>query len=533
MTDQFALRVTDISKSYGRTRALDNLNMRVRPGEIRALLGANGAGKSTLIKCVAGIISPDVGILEVNGVPQTKFSVRNAVAAGIRVAHQELMVVGSMTVAENLTLGARLSSTTSSPRQRDRLYHELFDEWGILFTPSAVMRDLAPPIQATISLSKALVGDSRVLLLDEPTGALGPVEVEGLFRIIRRKAREGTAVVYVSHRLAEVARLCSDVTILRSGRDVYSGEISDVTEDELAEIITRDHAETAFTGGSVREHAVRTRPTLVAYPPAPSRSKSDRTILDLSHLVLHSGVKDASLSVREGEVLGLAGLVGSGRSELLEAIAGVRPLVSGEMKLNGALYRPRDPYAAVARGIIMVPEERAAQAIFATRDILFNMSTSRFRSLGRGPGGFFSAPRAYADRARELARDLGLKADALTDDIGSLSGGNQQKVILGRAMIDGLTVLLLDEPTRGVDVGARADFQRQIRELASRGVAIIYVASELSELSECDRIVVITEGRTITEAPTGVDFNEEKLTALCFPRSGLQAIAASSPFETE
>lgn len=520
------LAVASVSKSFGPTHALVDLTFDVGPGEIRGLVGANGAGKSTLINCIAGLLSPDRGSIEIDGVEVSGFDVRAMLRADVRVAHQELAVVRTMSVADNIAMGAKLLPGLQSAPKRDALYAELFEEWGIPFAPNRAIGELTPPMQAAVSLSKALVGDCKVLLLDEPTAALGPVEVEGLLRIVNRKAASGTSVIYVSHRLAEVAEICDTVTVLRGGRNVYQGDIADVDEAGLSELITRGHAESSAAAvmlgsGQFSDDAPGKRIARRTEPVQQNltQGRSLPPALEVRELALHSVVQEVTLTVGEGEIVGLAGLVGAGRTELLEAIAGVRPTLSGEMTLHGTRFRPKTPHAAIAHGVVMVPEERAAQAIFAGRDILFNISSSRFRSLGRGPGGMIASRSRYSALAADLAAKLGLKARSLRDEIGSLSGGNQQKVVLGRSMLPGLRVLLLDEPSRGLDVGARADLRELVREIAEAGVAVIYVSSELAELQNCDRIVVMSEGRIVGEAPSGADFDEESLIAQCFPRS--------------
>lgn len=502
------LRSTGVVMDYGPTRALDHVDLVIERGQIHGLLGANGAGKSTFIKIIAGLQQPTGGRIELDGIPYEAATPAQAMRAGVRVAHQELAVVPALTVRQNLILGNRFRNSPS-----DAEYQALFDEWGVGVRLNQLMGDLPPATQATISLARSLVGDAKLVLLDEPTASLGPHEVEGLFRIIRRKAADGVGVVFVSHRLGEVSEICTDVTVLRNGRVVHSAASDGRNEAELAELI----APTAPTGHT-QPITVEVLEQLRDHGPVGSPRKGGDLALSVKNLRLQRTVSDVSFDLHPGEVLGIAGLVGSGRTETLEALMGMRKIVSGSVKLDGEDFSPRSSYEAVSKGLALVPEERARQALFMQRDIVFNCSSSRFTSLGKGRGGWRTNPRAYRSSTEQLMSELRLKAGSLDDLIGTLSGGNQQKVVLGRVLTEDLRILLLDEPTRGVDVGARRDFQRVISQIAETGVAVVYVSSELAELSFCDRIQVIVEGRTTMEAPCGEAFDEEQLTRLCFAR---------------
>ena len=505
-------RSRGVVMDYGATRALDGVDLTIDRGQVHGILGANGAGKSTLIKIIAGLHGATAGVVELEGAEFSPSSPGNAMRAGIRVAHQEIAVVGGMSVRQNLALGQRFRAGGS-----EQAYTRLFEEWGIDVPMGAPMNSLAPALQSSVSLARSLVGDAPLILLDEPTASLGPREVEGLFRIIRRRAAEGAAVVFVSHRLSEVSQLCTYATVLRNGRVVSSGPTSGMTEDELAELIAPTASSSATSSAASPVIEIRTAPRAAAPRGAP--------VLSVSNLKLQTAVADVSFEVAPGEVLGLAGLVGAGRTEVVEALMGLRRVVDGAIELDGAPFHPRNAHDAVTKGVALVPEERAAQALFPQRDIIFNCSSSRFRALGRGRGGWRSAPPRYESATKLLMDDLRLKASSLKDPITSLSGGNQQKVVLGRVLSDGLRLLLLDEPTRGVDVGARRDFHTMIRRVADTGVGIVYISSELGELSFCDRIQVMAEGRTTVEAPTGADFDEDELTRLCFIRRTPEGIS--------
>jgi ribose transport system ATP-binding protein len=502
------LSVRGAVKNYGPVQALRGADLTVRRGEVHGLLGANGAGKSTLVKILAGLEKPDQGDIALDGAPFRPGTIRAAAAAGVRLAHQELAIVPALTVRQNLHLGRYVQPELADAKRREAAYLGLFEEWGLDISLDTVMRDLSPAHQATVALAKTLVGDGRLLILDEPTASLGPKEVSGLFSIVRRRVEAGAGVIFVSHRLGEVSELCDAITVLRNGQRVHDGPIEGVDEHALAELIAHD------AGGD------RGRARKAAK--APGTGVSRRTggpLLSVRGLRLQNRVTDVSFDVRPGEIVGIAGLVGAGRTEVLETLVGLRRIVSGEILLDGRAYHPRDPAGALRQGVVLVPEERLAQAIFTQQNIVFNFSSSRFRTLGGGPGGFLSSRSRYRQSAQRLAESLRLKARSLNDSIMSLSGGNQQKVVLGRATVDGLRLLLLDEPTRGVDIGARYDFQQMVRGLADQGIGVVYVSSELAELEYCDRIVVMVEGCTTVQFDNGEGFDEDELTRLCFLRS--------------
>ncbi|HLU73141.1 MAG TPA: sugar ABC transporter ATP-binding protein [Nonomuraea sp.] len=508
------LSVRGAVKHYGLVQALRGADLTVGRGEVHGLLGANGAGKSTLVKILAGLTRPDEGSFTLDGAPFRPGNIREAAAAGVRLAHQELAIVPALTVRQNLHLGRYLHPELTGAKERELAYAALFEEWGLDISLDAVMRELSPAHQATVALAKTLVGDGRLLILDEPTASLGPKEVSGLFAIIRRRVEAGAGVIFVSHRLGEVSRLCDAITVLRNGQRVHDGRMEGVDEHALADLIAHD-------AGGDRRRAARTTTTRAAR--AAKHASSGGPLLSVDGLRLQSRVHDVSFEVNPGEIVGIAGLVGSGRTEVLETLVGLRRIVSGEIRLGGRPHQPRDPAGALRQGVVLVPEERLAQAIFTQRDIVFNFSSSRFRTLGGGPGGMLSRRSRYRESARRLAESLRLKARSLNDSIMSLSGGNQQKVVLGRATVDGLRLLLLDEPTRGVDVGARHDFQQMVRGLADQGVGVVYVSSELAELEYCDRIVVMVEGRATVQFDNDDRFDEDELTRLCFLRADAAA----------
>jgi ABC-type sugar transport system ATPase subunit len=513
-----------LTKNYGPVRALDGVDFEGHGGEVHGLLGANGAGKSTVVKILAGLTAPDSGYFDIAGQQLRRATVDDSFAAGVRVAHQELAVVPILTVAEHLLLGSRVAR-----RARDQYLTscgDLLRDWGVAVSPSTLMRDLPPPLQACVVLARTLEEKGRVLVLDEPTAALGPREVDGLFRTLRDRVRDGALVIFVSHRLREVVDLCTNVTIMRNGKCVHSSSMAGMDERALEDLVTGASDRTArlnvisseTADASVEVGATDPGERASAKLPARGIGRSGRStpILTVDGLRLADRVMDVSFELFPGEILGLAGLVGAGRTEVLQAIMGLRRPVGGSMSLGGKTYEPGSPHEAMGQGIALVPEERAAQAIFSAQDVGFNLESARWRTEARGWHGWRAAHDVYDRTSRMTVDRLRIKAQSLRSAIGSLSGGNQQKVVLGRFMLPGLRVLLLDEPTRGVDVEARREFQHLIRQLAGEGLAIIYVSSELAELGVCDRIVVIVRGQTTAVTIPGPLLDEPALTALCF-----------------
>jgi ribose transport system ATP-binding protein len=475
------LSVRGIVKTFPGVRALDGVDLDVEPGEVHCLLGQNGAGKSTLIKVLSGAHRPDAGELTWAGERVEFGSPVDALRLGVATMYQELDLVPGLSVADNIFLGherARFGFTRISQARAEaaRLMARLGHP-GI--RPSTEVGRLSAAGQQLVSMARALAHDARLLVMDEPTAALAGEEVDNLFRIVGELTADGVAVVYISHRLEELRRIGHRVTVLKDGRTVGTGLDARTTPTaDLVALMAGRKVETVF-GPRHEGHAKTT------------------AVLGVEHLSRKGEFDDVSFTVHAGEVVGIAGLVGSGRSELLETIFGARPADHGTVTVNGKPLRSGSVPAAVKAGIGLAPEERKSQGLLLDLPVVHNVtlaSLSRYAKLG------------FSDRARELddagasLRRLDLRPADPRRIVRTLSGGNQQKAVLARWLVRGCRVLLLDEPTRGVDVGARAELYRLIDELAASGVAIVLVSSEIPEvLGLSDRVLVLREGRVLAD----------------------------------
>ena len=478
------LTMTGITKSFPGVRALDGVDLEVVPGEVHCLLGQNGAGKSTLIKVLAGAHQPDEGDITWQGESVTLSSPSAATARGIATIYQELDLVEGLSVAENVHLGHELA-TAGFVRVREaerrtavllrRLGHPEID-------PRTPVSALSSASRQIVSMARALSHDVRLIVMDEPSAVLDPDEVENLFRIVAELTADGVAVIYISHRLEEIRRIGDRVTVLKDGRAAVSGLPARSTP-------TKDIV-TLMTGREV-EYAFPARATRAAGPTEP--------VLRVEGLAREGEFEAVDLVLRPGEIVGLAGLVGSGRSEILETVYGARKPTAGRVLVEGQEIRAGSVIAAVRAGLGLAPEERKAQGLLMLESITRNVSLS---SLSRFSTAGWLDRVGERGRARERTRELAMHPDDPDRPVRTLSGGNQQKAVLARWLLRGCKVLLLDEPTRGVDVGARAELYSLIRSLADQGVAVLLVSSELPEvLGLADRVLVLREGRVVHTAP--------------------------------
>ncbi|MFD9942258.1 sugar ABC transporter ATP-binding protein [Nonomuraea sp. NPDC059023] len=477
------LVIRGVVKQFPGVRALDGVDLDVRAGEVHCLLGQNGAGKSTLIKVLAGVHQPDQGTIEFGGGQVRPSSPIDAIRLGIATIYQELDLVDGLSVAENILLGHEKSSLGFVHRSAtNRAATAVLARLGHPeIRPSTEVGRLSPAAKQVVSMARALSHDARLIIMDEPSAALAHDEVANLFRIIRELTAQGVAVVYISHRLEEIREIGDRVTVLKDGRTVAVG--LPAHETPTSQIVS------LMTGRNVE----------YVFPPRGSgRGREVLRVEDLSSPGAFAGV---SFSVHAGEIVGLAGLVGSGRSEILEAVYGSRPS-SGRVLLEGRQIR--SAVAAVRQGMGLAPEERKAQALLLDQSVTANIT------LGTLPGfsrfGWLDRARERAE-ARRLVDALDIRPHDPERPIKTLSGGNQQKAVLARWLLDERKLLLLDEPTRGVDVGARAELYAVIRKLAEQGIGVLLVSSEVPEvLGLADRVLVLREGRVIHEsAAEGLD----------------------------
>jgi ribose transport system ATP-binding protein len=486
MTDQpedtVVLQLTDVVKTFPGVRALDGVQLEVRAGEVHCLLGQNGAGKSTLIKVLAGVHHADEGLITWQGEPFAPATPQAAMRAGIATIYQELDLVDDLSVAENAFLGHEHGRAGFT--QRRAMAYETKKILARLghpeIPPRRVVRSLPAAGKQIVSMARALSHDAKLIVMDEPSAVLAHDEVGNLFRIIRELTAQGIAVIYISHRLEEIREIGDRVTVLKDGRTTAANLPARSTPTR--ELVNK------MTGRSI-EYVFPQR------PPTPQ----GEPLLVVSGLTRENEFVDASLTVKPGEIVGIAGLVGSGRSELLETIFGARRADSGTVTVDG---RPiRTVGAAVRAGVGMAPEERKSQALLLDEPIYRNMTLSSF--AGFAHGGFTDAARER-QAAEKVADSLELRPLDIGRPVRTLSGGNQQKVVVGRWLLGNrrpTRLLLLDEPTRGVDVGARAELYQVIRRLAADGVGVLLVSSEVPEvLGLADRVLVMREGRLIHEA---------------------------------
>ena len=480
------LRLTDVVKTFPGVRALDGVQLEVRAGEVHCLLGQNGAGKSTLIKVLAGVHRPNSGSVEWLGEPFAPTSPQAAMRAGIATIYQELDLVDDLSVAENAFLGheQRRAGFIRRGRTAARTREILARLGHPEIPPRRLVRSLPAAGKQIVSMARALSHDARLIVMDEPSAVLAHDEVGNLFRIVRELTAQGIAVIYISHRLDEIREIGDRVTVLKDGRTTAANLPARSTPTR--ELVSR------MTGRSI-EYVFPQR------TPSTTAAAEREELLRVDGLSRTGEFADVSLAVHAGEIVGIAGLVGSGRSELLETIFGARRPESGSVRVAGRRVRPGSVGAAVKAGMGMAPEERKSQALLLGEPIYRNMTLSTFADFARA--GFTDAGRERA-AAEKVAEQLELRPRDVSRPVRTLSGGNQQKVVVGRWLLGGTRLLLLDEPTRGVDVGARAELYQVIHQLAAQGVGVLLVSSEVPEvLGLADRVLVMREGRIVRQAP--------------------------------
>jgi rhamnose transport system ATP-binding protein len=469
-----------ISKTFASIEVLSDVDLDLKRGEIHALLGENGAGKSTFAKILAGVHRPSRGTLALNGTP---VEVPNPIAAqklGITLIHQEPISFPDLSVAENLVLGrtggAPLGRVPWAEMTRDA--RRLMDLLGIRMDVTRPMRGLSIADQQMVEIARALASDSRLIIMDEPTAPLTPKEVETLFQIARRLRDEGRTIVFITHRLEEVRALCDRVTVFRDGSRIATDSIGNLSDADIIRLMI---------GRPLKEYMHKTRTAI------------GEVALKVEGLTLPGYFADISFEVRKGEIVGLGGLVGAGRTDVARAIFGVAPAASGTVTIDGKAAIITDPSQAISLGLAFVPEDRAVAGIFRTLSVEENITAAVPKRIA--PGGFISRAVEKA-LAADSVQKLRIRLASLRQPIGELSGGNQQKAILARWLLTDPTVLILDEPTRGIDIGVKAEFYDMIGELAASGRAILLISSELPELlALCDRVLVMSEGRLTADLP--------------------------------
>ena len=473
------LKLNGIVKSFAGVQALKGVSFELMPGEVHALVGENGAGKSTLIKVITGAHRPDAGTLIINGKTIERNDPTLSKSLGVAVIYQQPALFPDLTVAENIALRLERGGPWRLIKwgERKRRAQQLLDRVGASISPDAFVRELTMPQQQLVEIASALGGDAKTLILDEPTASLSDREVENLFRVIRELRAQGVGMVYISHRLEELPQIADRVTVLRDGSYVATKPMAEVDRAEMIRLMVGRSLEAVF--------------------PKIEVPLGDVVLEARGICCKESGVQAVSLSVRAGEILGLAGLVGAGRTELARVLFGLTPADTGQMFLNGKPVTVNSPSKAVDLGIAYVPEDRRRHGVILEMPVASNVTLTILDRLATVGFIRFGRERQIAT---SLVQKLGVKTPSIATPVGNLSGGNQQKVSVARWLAAEPSVIILDEPTQGVDVGAKAEIHRLMGELAQRGLAIIMISSELPEvLGMSDRIAVMHGGRIVGE----------------------------------
>lgn len=482
------VRMEGIVKRFPGVLAVDEVDFDLRPGEVHALLGANGAGKSTLIKILAGVYRKDEGSVILRGEPVEIHSPRHAQLLGIATIYQEYNLVPDLSVAENVSLGhlprgrGAFGRFVISRRQMNRKTEQILSDLQVAIAPSTPVRRLGVAKQQMVEIAKALSLESEIYIMDEPTAALSSGEIKELFRVVRQMKERGCAVIYISHRLEEVGEIADRVTVMRDGRREETLDVEDAGMDRLVQLMVGR----AVSRGNPR-------------PPCEAGEKH----LRVENLTRHGVFEDVSLDVCEGEIVGLAGVMGSGRTEVARAIFGADKINQGQVYVSGEPVKIKSPTHAVRKGICYLPEDRKGLGLVLSASVRDNIILasltrfSRFRLLGRGIVLDFKRIR---EEVMQRVKSLDIKTPRIQQLVENLSGGNQQKVVIARWLCSSARVFLFDEPTRGIDVGAKSEIYALVRALADDGAGVLIISSEVEELVDvCDRVYVLRQGRIVDE----------------------------------
>jgi len=484
----------DIVKRFGGVAAVDGVSIAVPPGEVHGLVGENGAGKSTLMRVLAGILTPDNGSVLVDGEQLEAGSARSALEAGISLVHQELSLVPEMTVAENINLGfTPTRAGFTNRREQRRIAAEALDEINVSVDLDEPIARLSVALRQFVEIARAVARKPRILILDEPTATLTPAETDYLLDMLQRLAERGLAIIYISHRIPEIFRICDRVTVLRDGKHVETVDIAEIRPNELvSKMVGRDLEQ------DLQSHREPTAPGEV--------------VLSASGIRAH-GVNGIDLTVRAGEIVGLGGLVGAGRTELVRAMIGADVRSAGDVTVavDGSVRRINSYQSAVASGVAYIPEERRTDGLALTMSVSDNIALPNRRRLSRNGVLLFGR---IAEFAKRLAHDVGLRPPEIRRAAGDFSGGNQQKVVLAKWLGREPDLIILDEPTRGVDVGAKVEIHRLVKQLAENGAAVLVVSSDLPELLELSDVIHVVRDGRIVGTLSGIDADEQSVMSL-------------------
>jgi ribose transport system ATP-binding protein len=482
------LSLKNISKGYPGVQALKNVSLDVYKGEVLALVGENGAGKSTLIKIISGAIEPDGGVLVFNDIQYTAMTPHLSTSLKIQMIYQEFNLIPSLSVAENMFIGEEFRKAGLIDRKTlVRKAREILDKMRLAIDPNRLVTDLSVAQMQLVEIAKAISRDVKLLIMDEPTAALSNTEVDILFALVRSLKAQGVTMIYISHRLPELFEISDRVTVMRDGQVVATLETRQASSQELIRLMVGREASAEFPG---RHCAPRER------------------VLFEARNISGNGVHNISFQVREGEIVGIAGLVGAGRTELVRMIFGADPMDGGTILIDGQEVRIKNPQGAVKRGMGFVPEDRKQHGAILEFSILWNITLTILQSLSAG---LLQSKEKERSCASEQKDALNIKTPNLLQEVKNLSGGNQQKVVLAKMLASNCKILILDEPTRGVDVGAKLEIYHIMNDLAAKGIAIIMISSEMDELlGMADRMIVLCEGRH-TGSLDRQDFSRERV----------------------
>lgn len=478
MESEALLQMKDISKSFGGTKALNDIHFNLRKGEIHALLGENGAGKSTLIKVLGGIHQPDTGEICINGKSKVIEDINKARELGIGVIHQEIVLVPHLSIVDNLFLGREIigkfgMKDTKKMREKAK---EMIAAIGLTMDVDKRVGELNIAQQQMLEIVKAISFNVKILIMDEPTSSLSEEEVQKLFEIIEVLRKKEVSIIYISHRLDELFAITDRITVIRDGSYVGTKETRETNSKELVSMMVGRDLESFYVKDD---------------------TKQEELVLEVSDLCKKGVFQNISFEVHKGEILGFSGLVGAGRSEIMDAIFGSTKYDSGKVKLNDKIIKFKNPEQAIKNGIAMVPEDRKKQGLVLIKSVGFNMTLA---SIERYKSGVLISDRKRMKVIQEYIDKLHVKTASTETEVGSLSGGNQQKVVIGKWLAAQPDLLILDEPTRGVDVAARQEIYNVINELAKEGLAIIMISSDLPEIvNMCDKVCVVREGKLVEQ----------------------------------
>jgi ribose transport system ATP-binding protein len=490
--------IQNLSKSFPGVKALDNVRFDLMPGEVHALMGENGAGKSTLMKILAGVYRKDSGEVLLDGKPVEIDSPAHAQSLAIGIIHQELHLMGHLTAAQNIYLGReprKVAGLFLDEEQLNRDAQALFDRMHLALAPTTPIGELTVARQQMVEIAKALSHKSRVLIMDEPTAALNNVEIEDLFRIIRQLKEEGVGIVYISHKMDEIQRIADRITVMRDGATIATVPAATPMQEVIAMMV-----------GRKLEQAEKTIPN----------TSTNEVLLDVRGLNRGRAIRNVGFSVRRGEILGFAGLMGAGRTEVARAVFGADPIESGEVRVRGQLIRLTSPQDAVQAGIGYLSEDRKHFGLATGMDVESNITLPSLKRWLKW--GVFLNRSAIRTVSQQMVEKLRIKTPSLTQTAKLLSGGNQQKVVIAKWLVQDCEVLIFDEPTRGIDVGAKSEIYKLLNDLAAQGRAIIVISSELPEVLQLShRVLVMCEGR-ITGEVRGDEATQEQLMALATRR---------------